>query len=169
MVSPHPPANGATGFGRPATERDSGMTLLAKTALLLALSLGLSACVHETTDAQDDVETTGSVISGTASWYGPRFHGRRTANGERYDMHQLTAAHKTLPFNTRVQVTNVRTGKTVVVRINDRGPYAGRRIIDLSRGAAERVGMIASGTAPVKVEILKPRKPLKPVKAAASG
>lgn len=75
-----------------------------------------------------------------ASWYGPGFHGRQTANGERFDQNEMTAAHKTLPFGTWVRVTNRATGRSVVVRINDRGPYVGGRAIDLSRGAARAVG-----------------------------
>jgi rare lipoprotein A len=94
-------------------------------------------------------------LSGSASWYGGKFHGRTTANGERYDMHKLTAAHKTLPFGTKVKITNQRNGETVVVRINDRGPYAGRRIIDLSRAAADKIGMLRSGVAPVRVEVIR--------------
>lgn len=81
-----------------------------------------------------------SIARGLASWYGPKFHGRRTANGERYDMHGLTAAHKTLPFGTKVRVRSVHTGKEVVVRINDRGPYKRQRIIDLSLGAITALG-----------------------------
>ncbi|WP_052754930.1 septal ring lytic transglycosylase RlpA family protein [Lampropedia cohaerens] len=83
--------------------------------------------------------------TGQASWYGDRFHGRLTANGERYDMHAMTAAHRTLPFGTMVCVRGLLTGKEVLVRINDRGPYSGRRIIDLSRRAAEELGMLAQG------------------------
>ncbi|WP_078708509.1 septal ring lytic transglycosylase RlpA family protein [Consotaella salsifontis] len=92
--------------------------------------------------------------SGAASWYGPKFHGRSTASGERFDMNKLTAAHKSLPFGTKVRVTNMRNGKSVIVRINDRGPYAHNRIIDLSRKAASVVGLIARGTAKVKLEVL---------------
>jgi len=91
---------------------------------------------------------------GLASWYGPRFHGRRTANGERFNKFLLTAAHRTLPFNTRVRVTNLQNGRSVVVRINDRGPYVRGRIIDLSYGAARLLGMQARGVVLVKVEIL---------------
>ena len=80
------------------------------------------------------------LAQGMASWYGPGFHGRRTANGERYDMHALTAAHKTLPFGTKVRVRSVHTGKEVVVRINDRGPYKHSRIIDLSLAAITALG-----------------------------
>ncbi|WP_439113066.1 septal ring lytic transglycosylase RlpA family protein [Hydrogenophaga sp.] len=86
---------------------------------------------------------------GRASWYGPRFHGRRTASGERFDMHALTAAHKTLPFGTRVRVRSVHTGKEVVVRINDRGPYKHQRIIDLSRAAAVALGVRDRGVTEV--------------------
>lgn len=86
---------------------------------------------------------------GRASWYGKRFHGRRTANGERFDMHALTAAHKTLPFGTRVRVRSVHTGKEVVVRINDRGPYAHQRIIDLSHAAATALGVRERGVTEV--------------------
>ena len=82
---------------------------------------------------------------GVASWYGPGFHGRRTANGERFDMHELTAAHKTLPFGTRVLVHNPRTGKEVVVRINDRGPFIKGRVIDLSKAAAKALGLKSRG------------------------
>jgi len=91
---------------------------------------------------------------GEASWYGGKFHGRTTANGERYDMNQLTAAHRTLPFGSRVRVTNPATKESVVVRINDRGPYAGNRVIDLSRAAAKAVRIIGPGVAPVRLEVL---------------
>lgn len=94
------------------------------------------------------------VLAGPASWYGGKFHGRLTANGERFDKWGLTAAHRTLPFGTKVRVTNERNGRSVVVRINDRGPFHGNRVIDLSRGAAEEVGLVNSGTAPVKIEVL---------------
>jgi rare lipoprotein A len=93
-------------------------------------------------------------INGRASWYGPGFHGRRTANGERYNQYGYTAAHRTLPLGTKVRVTNVRNGKSVVVRINDRGPFIGGRVIDLSAGAAKAIGMIGSGVAQVRIEVL---------------
>lgn len=89
---------------------------------------------------------------GQASWYGQRHHGRRTASGERFDQHALTAAHRSLPFGSRAKVTHLRSQRSVVVRINDRGPYGRGRIIDLSRAAAERLGMLRSGVAPVRVE-----------------
>ena len=93
---------------------------------------------HPSTDP-DDIET------GTASWYGPGFHGRLTASGERFDQNELTAAHKTLPFGTRVLVHSPRTGKQVVVRINDRGPFVKGRVIDLSKAAARALGLHAMG------------------------
>lgn len=90
--------------------------------------------------------------TGRASWYGRFFHGRRTANGERYDMHALTAAHRTLPLGSYVRVTNPTTDRSVIVRINDRGPFARGRIIDLSMAAAHMLGMQHAGTASVKIE-----------------
>lgn len=92
--------------------------------------------------------------SGMASWYGPGFAGRLTANGEVFDPSQLTAAHKELPFNTMVRVHNLENGNSVVVRINDRGPFKPGRIIDLSRAGAEAIGMIGSGVARVQLELL---------------
>lgn len=86
----------------------------------------------------------GFIQEGLAVWYGPGFHGRRTASGEVYDMHALTAAHPSLPFGTRVRVTNLRNGKSVVVRINDRGPFGGRYIIDLSYAAARAIGALSA-------------------------
>ncbi|MFZ3202846.1 MAG: septal ring lytic transglycosylase RlpA family protein, partial [Pseudomonas sp.] len=89
-----------------------------------------------------------------ASYYGARHHGKKTASGERFDQHALTAAHRSLPFGSRVLVTNLRNEKSVVVRINDRGPYARGRIIDVSRQAAERLDMLRAGVVPVRVEQL---------------
>lgn len=95
-----------------------------------------------------------SVQTGEASYYGPGFHGKLTANGERFNMHALTAAHRTLPFGTRVRVTNLTNGKSIVVRVNDRGPFKKNRIIDLSREAARKIDMLQSGTARVSLEVL---------------
>ena len=95
-----------------------------------------------------------SFQSGMASWYGGKFHGRKTANGETYNMNAMTAAHKTLPYGTKVRVTNTRSGGSVVVRINDRGPFIAGRVIDLSRAAASQIGVTSSGVAPVKLAIL---------------
>jgi rare lipoprotein A len=102
-----------------------------------------------------------NVQTGVASWYGPNFHGKTTSNKEIYDMHDLTAAHKSLPFGTYVIVTNLNNGKSVIVRINDRGPFVKGRIIDLSFAAAQAVDMIDTGTAPVKLEILTEISPKK--------
>ncbi len=96
---------------------------------------------------------------GIASWYGPGFDGRRTASGEIYDMNGISAAHKTLPFGTIVQVVDLETGKSVIVRINDRGPFVEGRIIDLSKGAAEKLGIIDKGIAKVGLRIIRwPKK-----------
>jgi peptidoglycan lytic transglycosylase len=99
------------------------------------------------------------VLEGTASWYGPRFDGRTTASGEQFDQDALTAAHATLALGTRVRVTNLRNGRTVVVRINDRGPAYRDRVLDLSRAAAVTLGMIRPGTAPVRIEVLNDSPP----------
>ena len=93
--------------------------------------------------------------TGVASWYGPKFHGRPTANGEIFDMNKVGAAHKTLPIPTLVRVTNLRNGKAMNIRINDRGPYAHGRIIDLSKRAAQLLGFEKAGTAPVRVQVLE--------------
>ena len=93
----------------------------------------------------------GYVEVGIASWYGPGFHGKRTASGEFYNMYKLTAAHKTLPLGTYVKVINLENGKSVIVKINDRGPFVPGRIIDLSYAAAKKIGMLRKGTAKVKL------------------
>jgi rare lipoprotein A len=96
-----------------------------------------------------------AVSSGQASWYGPGFYGNRTANGEVFRPGTLTAAHRTLPFGTKVRVTNLWNGRSTVVRINDRGPFHGNRVIDLAHGAASQLGVVASGVAKVKLEVLQ--------------
>ena len=95
-----------------------------------------------------------NVQEGNVSWYGAQFHDRQTANGERFNMAALTMAHPTLPFGTRVRVTNLGNGRSVVVRVNDRGPFVGHRIADVSRGAAAQLGMVSRGVARVRVEAL---------------
>lgn len=94
-------------------------------------------------------------MEGVASFYGPGFNGRRTASGERFNMHKLTAAHNTLPFGTMLRVVNLDNNRSVVVKVNDRGPFKKGRIIDLSLGAAKKIGLDRSGTANVSLEILK--------------
>ena len=96
----------------------------------------------------------GYAEEGNASWYGVPFHGRRAANGETYDMYKLTAAHRTLPFETLVRVTNLLNNNSAIVRITDRGPFVDNRIIDLSLGAARELDMVAAGIAPVRIEVL---------------
>lgn len=104
--------------------------------------------------ASHDIDSRGYDEEGTASFYGARHHGKRTASGEPFDQHALTAAHRKLPFGTRVLVTNLSNDKTVVVRINDRGPHTRGRLIDLSHQAAEQLGMLRSGIARVRVQSL---------------
>jgi rare lipoprotein A len=101
----------------------------------------------------------GYVEKGLASWYGKKFHGRRTSSGERYNMYGMTAAHKTLPLPTYAQVTNLKNGRRVVVRVNDRGPFHGGRVIDLSYAAARKLGVVKTGTAMVEVRAIDPRNP----------
>jgi rare lipoprotein A (peptidoglycan hydrolase) len=99
-------------------------------------------------------ETSKKIIRGQASWYGPGFHGKKTASGEIFDQSRLTAAHKTLPLGTKAKVTNLENGSTVEVEINDRGPYVGDRVIDLSRAAANVLGFVESGLTLVRIEPL---------------
>ncbi|WP_281347184.1 septal ring lytic transglycosylase RlpA family protein [Thermosulfurimonas marina] len=101
----------------------------------------------------------GYTEEGLASWYGPGFHGRRTASGEIYNMYAFTAAHKTLPLGTYVLVTNLKNGRRVVVRINDRGPFVPGRIIDLSYAAARALNMVEDGVVPVRITVLAPARP----------
>ncbi len=118
---------------------------------------GLSpACMESPDSENNDEQNLGNlcmVTEGKASYYADRFHGRLTANGERFNMHEMTAAHKSLPFGSMVRVTNLANGKKVVVRINDRGPYIKGRIIDLSKGAAKEIGLIKKGVSKVKLEV----------------
>jgi rare lipoprotein A len=116
----------------------------------------------ETTSRSSDIDPRKPILTetGLASWYGPPYHNRKAATGEIYDMNQLTAAHKTLPLNSIVRVTNVANGKSVLVRINDRGPFIGTRIIDLSYAAARAIEVWRAGVAQVKVEVLEAPKPI---------
>ncbi len=94
--------------------------------------------------------------TGKASWYGNQFHGRKTASGERYDMNALTAAHRTLPIPSYARVTNTKNGKSVIVRVNDRGPFHGSRVMDVSKAAAQKLGFISQGTTHIKIEQVLP-------------
>ena len=107
----------------------------------------------------DLASTPAPVVSeqtGIASWYGMHWQGRKTASGTRFDVRKLTAAHRTLPLNTVVRVTNLLNGDSVEVLINDRGPYVGARVIDLSEAAAKRLNMVHKGIVPVRIEIVEP-------------
>ena len=115
-------------------------------SMLLILSFSLPGCAHKL--------STGSSQTGQASWYGASHHGLRTASGEKFDMNANTAAHRTLPMNSVVLITSLTSGKSVQVRINDRGPFSGGRIIDVSRAAAQRLGFIEKGTDQVELEVL---------------
>lgn len=110
-------------------------------------------------EPQPVVRPSRFVQTGMASWYGPGFHGKRTANGEIYDQHALTAAHRSLPLGTNVMVTNLENEQAIEVRINDRGPFVGGRIIDLSLVAAKSIGVYAPGTALVRIEVLSAPTP----------
>ena len=123
-------------------------------ACLGLASLILVGCASEQARVPSqpvDGGSEGEIARGLASWYGNGFHGRRTASGERFDMHALTAAHPSLPFGTRLMVRNPNNGREVVVRVNDRGPVSGARIIDLSRAAAEALDMVDSGVRRVQL------------------
>lgn len=95
-----------------------------------------------------------SAMCGVASWYGPGFHGNKTASGERFNKHDLTAAHKTLRFGTKIKVTNPKNGKSVIVRINDRGPFVGNRVIDLSEKAAKVIGIKNQGVGKICMNVV---------------
>lgn len=119
--------------------------------ILFSLVIGLGQTLY----AQNSTEKNKSQ-TGEASWYGSRYHGRATSSGEPYNKHDMTAAHKTLPFGTKVKVTNLDNNETVIVRINDRGPFVGDRIIDLSEAAARELKFHAQGIGNVKIEVLQP-------------
>lgn len=135
---------------------------LTRTSPLIAVSIaGLmmaTGCVHRKKIAVAKPPGIGASEEGIASWYGVPYHGRRAANGEIYDMERLTAAHRTLPFETWVRVKNLTNDKVIDVRIQDRGPFVEGRIIDLSRAAARAIDMIGPGTAKVRVTVIKAPK-----------
>ena len=154
-----PPRSGSSGIQseeincRPAPPGWSRAPLAAPALLALSLALLLSACTGNR-QPPPPASPTGGVERGMASWYGPGFNGHRTANGERYNMRGMTAAHQTLPFGSLVEVRNLENGHAVVVRINDRGPFARGRVIDLSYAAAREVGVFGPGTAEVELRVL---------------
>ncbi len=131
--------------------------------LLTSLGAPAAATTHGTTKAATAPHATSTtVLRGRASWYGSYFQGRRTSSGERYNRFQYTCAHKTLPFGTRLRVTNVKNGKSVVVRVSDRGPFRHQRIIDLSEVAARPLGVVECGAATVVAEVVAATTPLGP-------
>ncbi|NDK54982.1 septal ring lytic transglycosylase RlpA family protein [Pontibacter fetidus] len=119
--------------------------------ILLTVIIFLFIGIGQVTLAQDNTQTQ----TGAASWYGSKYHGRKTSSGERYNKNDMTAAHNTLPFGTKVKVTNLANNESVIVRINDRGPYVGKRIIDVSEVAARKLDMHGAGVANVKVEVIE--------------
>lgn len=119
-------------------------------AVVCLVVLIYSSC-HSQADCCPEEVVLGNIIEGKASFYGPRFHGKTTANGEKMDKFALTCAHKTLPFGTMLEVTNLANGKKVIVRVNDRGPYSGSRVLDLSLEAAKKINMIDHGVQRVQV------------------
>ena len=130
---------------------------LARFALLVSLTCfftGWASPSSSTDSGTPAGPASQATLDGVASYYGKEHHGKKTANGEIFDMYKLTAAHRSLPFGTQVRVTNLSNQRSVTVRINDRGPYYQGRIIDLSQAAAERLGMITAGITKVKVEVL---------------
>jgi rare lipoprotein A len=128
---------------------DHGVTLMKRLLSACALLSLLAGCA-----STDVVDPHGYDKTGVASYYGAKHHGKRTASGERFNQHGLTAAHRQLPFGTRVKITNLNNDRSCVVRVNDRGPYSRGRLIDVSREAAEQLGMLRSGTAKVRVQAL---------------
>ena len=128
-----------------------------KNSIFFLFLIHITACTLSST--KDEIATSSATIhgasqTGIASWYGPGFHGRTTASGAIYNQYELTAAHQTLPLGTRVMVTNLNNGRSTEVTINDRGPFAKGRILDLSYAAAQTLGMIGPGTTPVRIEVI---------------
>lgn len=144
--------------------------------LLLAPMLMLGACVATTDKAIGKSELSASsgeliqgkqIQRGQATWYGPGFHGRKTASGERFDTHAMTAAHRSLPFGSKVRVVNEKTGRSVVVRINDRGPFTRGKIIDLARAPAQVLGITGVGQVALYAAEESPPQPVIPGRATA--
>lgn len=130
------------------------MMKLKPSKMLIMAFLILSSILSIQTHAEKSFQDTKTLGIKTASWYGPGFHGRKTANGEKYNMHAYTAAHRYLPFGTKLKVTCTTTGKSVIVRVNDRGPFHGNRALDLSKAAAQSIGLIDRGVDKVKIDII---------------
>ncbi|MDY0030203.1 MAG: septal ring lytic transglycosylase RlpA family protein [Pseudobdellovibrionaceae bacterium] len=124
---------------------------------LLSISFAIAVSTQNAYGLEPECpEITGKTIIGTASWYGGKFHGRRTANGEIFNKFAYTAAHKKMKMGTVVRVTNLENGESVNVRINDRGPYHGNRVLDLSKAAAQEIDILDTGTEKVRIEVCAP-------------
>lgn len=132
-----------------------GSVLADETTSSVAIARSESSAASQPKGGKGKATVAGlKQLQGMASWYGPGFHGRRTASGERFNSGAMTAAHRNLPFGTQVRVTNLNNGRSVVVRINDRGPFIRGRVIDLSAEAARAIGMLRPGVAPVRIEVI---------------
>ena len=132
------------------------LTRMVILSVFMGISLALPATVlfAKETSSHKSRAAHAKPITGIASYYGGKFHGKRTASGEIFNKNAMTAAHRNLPFGTKVKVTNLRNGRTVLVRVNDRGPHVRGRMIDLSQAAAKKIGLSHAGTARVKLEVL---------------
>ena len=133
-----------------AAEAPAGERLESLTEVVATLDESIT--IADPVAAEEKIYQT--IGHGTASYYGRELAGNRTASGERFDPHGFTAAHRTLPLGTRLRVTNVANGRSVIVRVNDRGPFVGKRLIDVSLGAAQEIQMVRSGTAQVRLELV---------------
>jgi rare lipoprotein A len=152
--------NGRRFTNAPAPRTRPGLALVALFVSLMWFMTGWASPPRSANGGASEKGSSESPanLDGIASYYGKEHHGKKTANGETFDMFKLTAAHRSLPFGTQVRVTNLSNQRSVIVRINDRGPYYQGRIIDLSQAAAERLEMIKSGITQVKVEVLDAKK-----------
>ena len=130
------------------------MKLASMTCAAMALALLSTGCASVRTI--EGPKGRDHAVEGYAVWYGARYHGRRTASGERFNMHAMTAAHRTLPFGTLVRVTDLKTGRHITVRVNDRGPFGDdERIIDLAKGAASKLDMVRKGVIRVRLDVVR--------------
>jgi rare lipoprotein A len=148
---------------RKASKQKRSTTAGALMSVCMAATLLVAGCKTENssrrqTPAPAQEPAPSFQQSGEASWYGPGFHGRRTASGETFNQNDLTAAHRTLPLGSKAEVTDVETGKSVQVTINDRGPYVKNRVIDLSKAAAKKLGITKDGTSTVRIAANPPEK-----------
>lgn len=144
------------------------MTALASCLVMLLVFVGTPALARAPRTTEPTAANTTTVMRGRASWYGSYFQGKRTSSGERYNRRGYTCAHKTLPFGTRLRVTNVKNGKSVIVRVSDRGPFRHQRILDLSEAAARPLGVVDCGAATVIAEVVPDETPLGPATTPAN-